>query len=156
MRGVVVEFLGWWGALTGIALVAISAVDPVELLVAGAAAAGAAAVALRMRRAAGVRVRGTSRALRACASLAFAAVAGLGTLVRVIARPAVRVGRIRRVRLRTGADPGWAGVALGWSADTCVVDLPEPSEGPAEAVVHTFRDSSGGPERAVGRRDGTR
>ncbi|MFC9292580.1 hypothetical protein ACFTWH_30480 [Streptomyces sp. NPDC057011] len=159
MRGAVVEFLVWWAALTGIALVSISAVDPVELLVAGAAAAGAAAVAVRMRRAAGVRVRGASGALRTCAALPFAAVAGLGTLVRVMARPAGREGRIRRVRLRGGADPGWAGAALGWSADTCVVDLSEPRDppgGPAEAVVHTFRDSPGGPERAVARPEDTR
>ncbi|MDK9495644.1 hypothetical protein QEZ40_006673 [Streptomyces katrae] len=46
------------------------------------------------------------------------------------------------VRLREGADPGWDGALLGWSADTCVLDLPE---GRPSAVVHTFAAAPGGP-----------
>ncbi|KJY46617.1 hypothetical protein VR46_08010, partial [Streptomyces sp. NRRL S-444] len=39
-------------------------------------------------------------------------------------------------------------MALGWSADTCVIDLPD--DGRAQAVVHTFRPETApsGPERS--------
>ncbi|MFE6845456.1 hypothetical protein [Streptomyces sp. NPDC057686] len=157
MRGTAVEVLVWWAVLMGATLVSISAPGPVELLVAGAAAAGAAVMARLVRRAADVTVRGTSGALRAVAGLPLAAARGLAVLVGAVAarRAGAGKGRIRRIRLREGADPGWAGVVLGWSADTCVIDLPD---GGAEAVVHAFRPATapGGPERALARRDGTR
>ncbi|TDU74176.1 hypothetical protein [Streptomyces sp. KS 21] len=158
MRGTAVEILVWWAVLMGATLVSISSPGPVELLVAGAAAAGAAVTARLMRRAADVRVRGASGALRAVVGLPPAAAQGLAVLVGVLARPRAGAGRgrTRRIRLREGADPGWAGVALGWSADTCVIDLPD--DGRAQAVVHTFRPETApsGPERALARRDGTR
>ncbi|KOU16650.1 hypothetical protein ADK52_33240 [Streptomyces sp. WM6372] len=164
MRGAAVEILVWWAVLMGVTVVLISSLGPVELLVAGVAAAGAAVVVRFMRRAADVRVRGTAGAPRAVAGLPLAAVRGLAALSGFATgrgpgrgtgrghRPAA--GRIRRIPLRDGADPGWAGVVLGWSADTCVTDLPE---GRAEAVVHSFAAApGGGPERAVARRDGAR
>lgn len=172
MRGAAVEILVWWAVLMGVTVVLISSLGPVELLVAGVAAAGAAVVVRFMRRAADVRVRGTAGAPRAVAGLPLAAVRGLAALSgfatgRGAGRGAGRgpgrgtgrghrpaAGRIRRIPLRDGADPGWAGVVLGWSADTCVTDLPE---GRAEAVVHSFAAApGGGPERAVARRDGAR
>ncbi|MFK0044091.1 hypothetical protein ACIQU4_08285 [Streptomyces sp. NPDC090741] len=162
MRGAAVEILVWWAVLMGVTVLLISSLSPVELLVAGVAAAGAAVVVRVMRRAADVRVRGTAGALRAVAGLPLAAVRGLAVLTGVVtgrgpgsdraSEPAA--GRIRRIPLRDGADPGWAGVVLGWSADTCVIDLPD---GRAEAVVHSFGAAPGsGPERAVARRDGAR
>ncbi|WP_405982605.1 hypothetical protein [Streptomyces sp. NBC_00158] len=128
MRGRLLEFLLWWAALTGVTLLAVTTPDPAEVLVAVVGAAGAGWVAGRLRRAAGVRVHGTAGAARAVLALPRAALGGLGTLLRLPASPpGARRGRIRTVRLREGADPGWAGVLLGWSADTCVVDLPEGS-----------------------------
>ncbi|MEU6866643.1 hypothetical protein ABZ924_25845 [Streptomyces sp. NPDC046876] len=153
MRGAAVELLVWWAVLTGMTVVSISSPDPVELLVAAAVAAAAAVVARQTRRAAGVGVRGWAGAPRACAALPVAAVRGLGVLLAALARPRTRTARTRRVRLRTGADPGWAGAALGWSADTCVVDLPE---GTREAVVHTLASHPAAPERAVTDRGGAR
>ncbi|MEU2391712.1 hypothetical protein [Streptomyces sp. NPDC007369] len=150
VRGAV-EFLVWWAVLTGATVVMISTPGPVELLVAGTAAAGAALVAGRMRRAAGLRVSGGSGAPRAVAALPAAAVRGLAVLVTVLVRPGARPGRVRRIRLREGADRSWAGVVLGWSADTCVIDFPE---GRDRVVVHTFADRPGGPERAVRRTQG--
>ncbi|GLX21573.1 MULTISPECIES: hypothetical protein [Streptomyces] len=150
MRGKVLEFLLWWAALTGVTLLAVTTPDPVEVLVAALGAAGAGWVAVLLRRAAGVRVAGAAGAARAAAALPLAALRGLVTLLRLPASPpGARRGRIRTVRLREGADPGWAGVLLGWSADTCVVDLPE---GRPSAVVHTFAAAPGGPERALARR----
>ncbi|MFF4101968.1 monovalent cation/H+ antiporter complex subunit F [Streptomyces sp. NPDC001903] len=53
-------------------------------------------------------------------------------------------GRTRRLRLREGADPGGAAAPLGWSADPCVVGVPD---GGAEVVVHTFAAAPGGAPR---------
>ncbi|MFB7055931.1 hypothetical protein ACFY0N_08755 [Streptomyces vinaceus] len=163
MGGAMVEILVWWAVLMGVTVVSISSLDAVELLVAAVAAAGAAVVVRLMRRAADVRVSGASGALRAVAGLPFAAVRGLAVLAGVVAgrgtgrsrgREARGPGRIRRIRLREGADPGWAGIVLGWSADSCVTDLPENG---AEAVLHSFGAApGGGPQRAVARRGGTR
>ncbi|WP_167396591.1 hypothetical protein [Streptomyces antioxidans] len=47
----VLEVLVWWAALTGIWLVLISSVDPLELLVGSASALAAAALARAGRRA---------------------------------------------------------------------------------------------------------
>ncbi|MFG2982078.1 hypothetical protein ACGFYQ_12605 [Streptomyces sp. NPDC048258] len=154
MRGTVVEVACWWAVLAGVTLVAVGSSSPVELAVAGAGAAGAALVAVRMRRAAGVRVRGTAGAPRALGLLPYTAARGCATLVRVLVRVLPRRGpgggRVRRIRLREGADAGWAAMALGWSAGTCVLDVPE---GTAEVVVHAL-DGGGAIERAVGRRSG--
>ncbi|KMO95157.1 hypothetical protein, partial [Streptomyces roseus] len=87
---------------------------------------------------------------------------GLAVLAGVVAgrgagpggRPEAGSGRIRRLRSRAGAGPGWAGIVLGWSADTCVTDLPD--EG-AEALLHSFgADPGGGPQHALAGRDGAR
>ncbi|MEU9303565.1 hypothetical protein [Streptomyces sp. NPDC048269] len=154
MRGTVVETACWWAVLAGVSLVVVSSLSPVELAVAGSGAAGAALVAVRTRRAAGVRVRGTAGALRALGVLPFTAARGCATLVRVLVPVLLRrgpgSGRVRRIRLREGTDAGWAATALGWSADTCVLDVPE---GTAEVVVHTV-DGGGAIERAVARRSG--
>ncbi|GHE72145.1 hypothetical protein [Streptomyces vinaceus] len=141
-----------------VTVVSISSLGSVELLVAAVAAVGAAVVVRLMRRAADVRVSGASGAPRAVAGLPLAAFRGLAVLAGAAAgrvrAPEAEAGRIRRIRLRDGADPGWAGIVLGWSADTCVTDLPE--EG-AEAVLHGFGAAPrGGPQRAVARRGGAR
>ncbi|MYT23359.1 hypothetical protein GTW69_24250 [Streptomyces sp. SID7760] len=162
MGGAVIEILVWWAVLMGVTVVCVSSLGSVELLVAAVTAAAAAVVVRRMRRAADVRVSGFSGAPRAVAGLPLAAFRGLAVLAGVVAGrgagpgggPEAGSGRIRRLRLRAGADPGWAGIVLGWSADTCVTDLPD--EG-AEAVLHSFgADPGGGPQHAVAGRDGAR
>ncbi|MBT2408080.1 MULTISPECIES: hypothetical protein [unclassified Streptomyces] len=86
MRSAVVEMFAWWAGLVGVTVVSITSPGPVELAVACAAASAGAFMAYRVRRAADVRLRGTTGALRALALLPLAAVRGCGVLVRVLAR----------------------------------------------------------------------
>ncbi len=139
----VVEFVVWWAVLAGLTVVFISSVTPVELLVAGVAAVGGALAAVRMRRIAGVRLTGVRGAVAAVLALPRAVLRGLAVLVAALANPADAA--VRRIRLRPGADAGWAGVLLGASPDTCVVDVPCPDE----VVVHTLRPGKGPVERAL-------
>ncbi|MCX5195436.1 hypothetical protein OOK31_16250 [Streptomyces sp. NBC_00249] len=134
-------FLAWWTGLTGLTLVLVSVPGPVEVAVAGAVAAGAAGLAHRMRHVAAVRPRGTEGLLRALVLLLPAALGGCAALTRALAGGAGR-GELRRVRLREGADPGWAALLLGWSADTCVVDVPDGPD--PDVVLHTLRCGRGG------------
>ncbi|WP_406368136.1 hypothetical protein [Streptomyces sp. NBC_01546] len=142
-------FLGWWTVLTGLTLVVITSPSPVEVAVACGVAAAAAGLAVRMRQVAAVRPRGAAGLPRALLLLLPAALGGCAALIRNVVKGAPR-GRVRRVRLRDGADPGWAALVLGWSADTCVVDVPD---GPTpDVVLHSlpsFRARSGLVERSL-------
>ncbi|SEL26983.1 hypothetical protein [Streptacidiphilus jiangxiensis] len=144
----VVEFVVWWAVLAGLTVVFISSVSPVELLVAGVAAVGGAFAAVRMRRVAGVRLTGVRRAARAVLALPRAVLRGLVVLVAALAHPTDAT--VRRIRLRPGADAGWAGALVGASPDTCVIDVPSPDE----VVVHALRPGEGPVERLIARGGG--
>lgn len=88
-------FLGWWTLLTGLTLVVITLPSPVEVAVACGVAAVAAGVAVRMRRVAAVRSRGTSGLPRALLFLLPTALGGCAALIRSVVRGAPR-GRLRR------------------------------------------------------------
>lgn len=144
------RFLAVWTALTALTLTIISTPGPVEAAVACTVAAGAAAIALRTARVAAAGPRPAAGLPRVLVRLPLAAVRGCGSLLRALARSGPH-GKLRRVRLREDADAGWAALALSWSADTCVVDVPE---GRREARVHFFGEGHGAPERALARRPG--
>ncbi|MGW7442008.1 hypothetical protein [Kitasatospora sp. NPDC054795] len=138
-----VEIVVWCAGLLGLTVVSISSVTPAELAVAGVAAVGGAPAARRMRLAAGAGFTGARCAARSVLSLPRAVVRGLAVLVAAMAHcPETAV---RRVRLKPGADAGWAGVLLAASPDTCVIDVP----GHDEVVVHALRPDAGPVERAV-------
>ncbi|MCU7826732.1 hypothetical protein [Kitasatospora sp. DSM 101779] len=139
-----VEIAVWWGALTGLTVVLISTVSPVELLVAATAALGAAVTARAMRRAAGVRWRGGRGAARAVLHLPWAVLHGCGTLLAAAVR---RPGRatVRRTTVQQGTEPGWAGVVLAASPDTCVLDMPHEDD----PLLHTLGGRPGPAEQAV-------
>ncbi|MFB6605180.1 hypothetical protein ACFCXR_20750 [Streptomyces noursei] len=145
------EIVVWWAVLTGLTVVFISSVSPVEMLVAVLAALGGAVAARRMRLAAGGRVRGCRGAPRALLALPGSVVRGLATLVSAVATDPAG-GIVRRVRLRPGASAGWAGTLLGASSETCVIDVP----GDGEVLVHALRVGVGPVEEAVARADDAR
>ncbi|KPI00078.1 hypothetical protein OV450_0850 [Actinobacteria bacterium OV450] len=139
-----VEIVVWWAVLTGLTVIFISSVSPVELLVAVLAALGAAVMAHRMRRVAGGRLRGGRGAPGALLALPGSVLRGLAVLVTaMVTDPAGAT--VRHLRLRPGADAGWAGALLAASADTCVLDVPADDE----AVVHALRPGAGAVEEAV-------
>ncbi|MFD9791464.1 hypothetical protein ACFWXK_11000 [Streptomyces sp. NPDC059070] len=148
---VLVEVLVWWAVLTGLTVVLISSVSPVELLVAVASALGGAFTAHRMRRAAGGHLRGGRGAPGALRALPGSVLRGLVAL-----GPALGAGpagaTVRQVRLRPGAGAGWAGTLLAVSPDTCVIDVPADDE----VVVHALRPKAGAVEMAVADKDGER
>ncbi|MFE7635285.1 hypothetical protein ACFU7Z_14795 [Kitasatospora sp. NPDC057518] len=146
-----VEIVVWGAVLTGLTVVFISSVSPVELLVAVLAASGGAVAARRMRLAAHVRVGGGRGAVRALLALPGSVVRGLAVLTAAMA-PGHGDGRVRRIRLRPGAGAGWAGTLLAASPDTCVIDVPRDDE----VVVHALRPTPGPVEEAVARTDGAR
>ncbi|WP_185921827.1 hypothetical protein [Streptomyces sp. WAC06614] len=154
MRSTVVKVCAEWAVLVGITLVLITSPGPVEYAVAAVGAAGATAVARRMRRLADVRVRGLDGLLPALARLPLAAVRGAAVLAYATVRPRAVGARTGRIRLREGADPGWAALVLGWSADTCVVEFPRGR--PDEVVVHRLGRPAGGPAEVLGRSGGGR
>ncbi|MFD4950585.1 hypothetical protein [Streptomyces sp. NPDC058451] len=145
-----VEIVVWCGVLIGVTVVSISSVSPVELMVAGLAALGAAFAARRMRLAAGVHVRGARGAVRAAVSLPWAVVRGLAVLVSSVATDPTNAS-VRRVRLRPGADGGWAGTLIAASPDTCVLGIPR-----EDVVVHALRPDRGPVEALVARAGGRR
>ncbi|MEW1910058.1 hypothetical protein AB0442_16645 [Kitasatospora sp. NPDC085895] len=138
------EIAVWWGALTGLTVLLISTVSPVELLVAATAALGAACAARAMRRAAGVRWRGAHGAGRAVLLLPWAVLRGCGTLLAAaVRRPEDAV--LRRTAVRRGTDPGWAGIVLAASPDTCVLDMPHEDD----PLLHTLDRRPGPVEKTV-------
>ncbi|MFJ7243019.1 hypothetical protein ACIQWA_00065 [Kitasatospora sp. NPDC098652] len=144
--------LGVWGAvLTGLTVVFIGPVSPVEMVVACVSALGGAFAARGMRLAAGVHLRGGRGAVRALRALPGSVVRGLALLTGAMA-PGHPGGRVRRVRLRAGAGAGWAGTLLAASPDTCVLDVPNDDE----VIVHALRPKAGPVEEAVARTDGAR
>ncbi|MFJ8351378.1 hypothetical protein ACIQ9J_34440 [Streptomyces sp. NPDC094153] len=141
----------WWAVLTGVTVVSISTVSPVELTVAGLAALAGAFAARRMRPAGGVRVTGFRHAARAALALPYGLARGLAVLVSsVAARPAEAT--VRWVRLRPGADAAWAGTLIAASPDTCVIGIP----GDDVVLVHALRPDAGPVEAAVAGTDGRR
>ncbi|MFD4656851.1 hypothetical protein ACFWP2_14635 [Kitasatospora sp. NPDC058444] len=146
-----VEIVVWGAVLTGLTVVFIGSVSPVELLVAVTAAWGGAVAARRMRLAARVRVGGGRGAVRALLALPGSVVRGLAVLTAAMA-PDHGGGRVRRIRLRPGAGAGWAGALLAASPDTCVIDVPRDDE----VVVHALRPAPGPVEEAVARTDDAR
>ncbi|MFB7908296.1 hypothetical protein ACFC1T_17845 [Kitasatospora sp. NPDC056076] len=143
-----VEIVLWGAVLTGLTVVFISAVSPVEMVVAATAGLGGAFAARRMRMAAGVHAVGGSAALRALVALPHAVLRGLAVLVAAAAADPTD-GAVRRIRLRPGAAASWAAVLIAASPDTCVIDVP----GDAEVVVHALRPGSGPVEEAVAGKD---
>ncbi|MBV6702954.1 hypothetical protein [Kitasatospora aureofaciens] len=142
--------IGVWGAvLTGLTVVFISSVSPVEMVVACVSALGGAFAARRMRLAAGVHVEGGRGAVRALLALPGSVVRGLAVLTVAMA-PDHAGGSVRRIRLRPGAGAGWAGTLLAASPDTCVIDVPNDDE----VIVHALRPNAGPVEEAVARTDG--
>ncbi|MFD5461815.1 hypothetical protein ACFWIQ_03175 [Kitasatospora sp. NPDC127059] len=138
-----VEIVVWGAVLTGLTVVLISSVSPVEMAVAGAAALGGGLAAQQMRRAAGVRIAGGRGAGRALLVLPRAVLRGLAVLVAdLVTTPTAGV---RRVRLRPGAAAAWAGALIAASPDTCVIDVPNDDE----VVVHALRPGAGPVEEAV-------
>ncbi|MFC0602475.1 hypothetical protein [Streptomyces palmae] len=145
------EITVWGAVLFGLAVVSISAVSPVELAVAGAAASGGAVAARRMRRAAGAEVTGVRGAARAVPALPRAVLRGLAALVvAVVARPTGAT--VRSVRLKPEAHAGWAAALLAASPDTCVIDVPREDT----AVVHALRPEAGPLEEVVSQAGGSR
>ncbi|MEU8516427.1 hypothetical protein AB0C76_33310 [Kitasatospora sp. NPDC048722] len=146
-----VEIVVWAAALTGLTLVFVGSLSPVELLVACVTALGGAFAARRMRLAADVHVEGGRGAVRALLALPGSVVRGLAALTAATAFDATG-GSVRRVRLRAGAGAGWAGTLLAASPDTCVIDVPRDDE----VIVHALRPNAGPVEKAVARTDGAR
>ncbi|MDH6129042.1 hypothetical protein [Kitasatospora sp. GP82] len=141
-----VEIVVWCAVLLALTVVSISSVSPVELAVAGVASVGGAVAARRMRLAADAGFTGARRAAGAVLSLPRAVVRGLAVLVAAMTQcPNAAV--VRRIRLKPGADAGWAGALLAASPDTCVIDVP----GNDEVVVHALRPEAGPVEEAVAR-----
>ncbi|MGX1547327.1 hypothetical protein [Streptomyces adustus] len=147
-----VEVVVWWAMLTGLTVVFISSVSPAELLIATLAALGGAVTARRMRLAAYGHVEGDRGALRALVALPGSVVRGMVVLVVALAADPGAGGSVRRIRLRPGADAGWAGTLLAASPDTCVIGVPRDDE----VVVHALRPKAGPLEKAVARPDGAR
>ncbi|MFF3006737.1 hypothetical protein ACFVTF_28505 [Kitasatospora sp. NPDC057940] len=141
-----VEIVVWGAVLSGLTVVFISVVSPVELVVAGVAALGGALAAQRMRLAAGVHIAGGRGAVRALVALPRAVLRGFAVLVAAMAA-APSAARVRRIRLRPGAAAGWAGVLIAASPDTCVIDVPSDDE----VVVHALRPGTGPVEETVAR-----
>ncbi|MEV8098230.1 hypothetical protein [Kitasatospora sp. NPDC085879] len=140
-----VETAVWWAALTGVTVVSISTVSPVETLVAATAALGAACTARAMRRAAGVGWRGARGAGQAVLRLPWAVPCGCAALSAAVVRRRDDGATVRRTVLREGADPGWAAVVLAASPDTCVLDLPHEDD----PLLHTLDRCPGPVEQAV-------
>ncbi|MEV6206247.1 hypothetical protein [Kitasatospora sp. NPDC051914] len=139
------EIAVWWCVLTGLTVVLISTVSPVELLVAALAALGAAFAARAMCLASGTEWRGARRAGRAVIRLPRSVLRGCAALLSALARRDEGGARLHRVVLREGSDPGWAGAALAASPDTCVIDMPHGDD----ALVHTLGDRPGPMERLL-------
>jgi hypothetical protein len=142
----VAEVVVWWAVLTGLTVVFISSVSPVELVVAVLAALAGAFAARRMRLVAGVQARGWRGAPRALAALPGSIMGGLAVLGAATATDPPRA-TVRRIRLRPGTSASWAGTLLAASPDTCVIDVP----GDDEVVVHALGPGSGPVEEAVAR-----
>lgn len=144
------EITAWWAVLTGLTLICISTVSVAELAVAVAAALGGALAARRIRRAAGVRIHGATGAAATALRLPGAVLAGSARLAVSLVHGRREAG-LHRVRLRAGADAGWAGLVMGASPDTCVVEVTRPDE----LLVHRLGSSPGSLERVLSRRDGS-
>ncbi|WP_281156647.1 hypothetical protein [Streptomyces sp. HYC2] len=151
MWAATVEIVVWCGVLTGVTVVSVSSVSPVELTVAGLASLGGASAARRMRLATGVHVTGARRAARAAVPLPYAVARGLAVLVSSVAtRPGDAA--VRRVRLRPGAHAAWAGTLIATAPDTCVIGIPRDDV----VLVHALRPDAGPVEAAVARTGGRR
>jgi hypothetical protein len=174
-RTAVAEVAAWWVLLAALDVVLISSVDPVELLVAAAAALAGALAAHRVRRAVGVGRPHGRGALRALAALPWSLLRGSAALAGAVARGGRRPGGVRRVVLRPGTGAGGAGLLLAASADTCVLTIDEDgahgtggsgdADGTAAAGavrqgaavrVHALRRAPGAVERALTGPDGPR
>lgn len=155
------EVSAWAAVLFGVTVVSISSVGPVESAVAGAAALGGALAARAVRRAMADVPAGGRGALRAAAVLPWTLLRGLGLLALAAFRGPAALGArgpgIRRIALREGTGPGWAGLVLAASPDTCVIGADRGQDGHGATVAaHVLRQEPTAAERAVARNGGAR
>jgi len=156
--GAIAETVVWGGALFGVTVVSITSVGPVEVAVAGSAALGGALAARAIRRAAEIVPSGGRGALRAAAALPPALLRGCLLLMSATLGGPARLGGpdtgpgFRRIVLREGTGPAWAGLVLAASPDTCVIGMDGVASVDEVTVgVHVLRQEPNVVERAVAR-----
>jgi hypothetical protein len=138
------EVAVWSVLLTGVTLVSISTLSLVESVVAVVAAVAGGYAARRVRLAAGAAPGGRRGAMTTLLLLPVAVLRGGAALTGALLRGRAD-GGLRRATLKPGTGPGWAGAAVAFSPDTCVVGMPRDDE----LLLHTLGGRPGAVERAL-------